>query len=191
MTPVNEFFNNRKIRKLFLKLRYPLFLAALLLVLTRLDPRWFLPGLLVSVLGELFQVWCFATIKTQKKLTREGPYMFMRNPMYIGRFFLLFGMLMMTGNPWIPGVFVLLYYFYMTNRVRREEEKLQQIFGADYDAYCQSVNRYLPTLSAFRPEKLTAVSWESFFQNNAHWNMLLVIGCYIILFIATFVRPPA
>jgi len=186
---INELFNNRKIRKLFLKIRYPLFAAALLLVLTQLDPRWFLPGLVVSVLGELLQVWCFATIKTQKKLTQEGPYMFMRNPMYIGRFLLLFGMVMMTANPWILGGFVLLYYFYMTNRVRREEAKLQQIFGADYEAYCRRVNRYLPGLAAFRPEKLTAVSWESFYQNNAHLNMLMILGCYGILFIATFVRP--
>ncbi len=189
LNPVNDFFNNKKIRSVFLKLRYPLFIVLLLLLLTQLKPRWFVPGLLVSVIGELLQVWCFATIKTQKTLTSTGPYMFVRNPMYIGRFFLIFGALMMTGNIWILAGFALLYFFYMTNRVRREEKKLQALFGAAYDAYCQRVNRYLPTVKNFKAKKLTAVSWESFLQNNAHLNMLLVIACYLVLFLATFVYP--
>lgn len=189
MNPVNDFFNNKKVRAVFLKLRYPLFLLLLLLLLTQLEPRWFVPGLLVSMLGELFQIWCFSTIKTQKQLTCTGPYRFLRNPMYIGRFFLIFGVLMMTGNPWILAGFALLYYFYMINRVRREEKKLRQLFGEAYDAYCQSVNRYIPTVKNFRGQNLTAVSWESFFQNNAHLNILLVICCYLVLFFAAFVWP--
>lgn len=189
LNPVDNIFNNKKIRSVFLKLRYPLFIVLLLLLLTQLNPRWFVPGLLVSVLGELFQLWCFATIKTQKTLTCTGPYMFLRNPMYVGRFFLIFGVLMMTGNIWILAGFALLYFFYMTNRVRREEKKLQDLFGTAYDAYCQRVNRYVPTVKNFDAKQLTAVSWESFFQNNAHLNILLVIACYLVLFLATFVWP--
>ncbi|MDZ7831185.1 MAG: isoprenylcysteine carboxylmethyltransferase family protein [Desulfobacterales bacterium] len=186
---VNEFFNSRKVRKTFLKLRYPLFLVLLGLLLTQLKPQWFIPGLIVSILGEIIQVWCFSTIKTQKQLTRIGPYMFVRNPMYIGRFFLIFGILMMTGNIWILIAYTILYYFYMVNRVRREEKKLSEIFGADYEKYCQTVNRYIPSLKAVNPQKLLSVSSMSFFQNNAHWNILLVLICYIILFCATFVWP--
>ena len=94
---------------------------------------------MVSTLGELFQVWCFSTIKTRKKLTIVGPYMFVRNPMYLSRFFLIFGILLMTGNPWIMLVFVVLYYFYTTNRVRREEKDLLEMFGEDYRIYCRAL----------------------------------------------------
>ncbi len=189
LNPVDNFFNNKKIRSVFLKLRYPLFIVLFLLLLTQLEPRWFVPGLLVSVLGELLQLWCLATIKTQKTLTRTGPYMFLRNPMYIGRFFLICGVLMMTGNIWILAGFALLYFFYMTNRVRREEKKLQNLFGSAYEAYCQRVKRYTPTVKNFQAKELITVSWESFFQNNAHLNILLVIACYLVLFLATFVWP--
>lgn len=186
---INDFFNSKKVRKVFLKLRYPLFLVLLVLLLTQLEPQWFIPGLIVSILGELLQVWCFSTIKTQKQLTRVGPYMFIRNPMYISRFLLIFGILMMTGNIWILIGFTILYYFYMTNRVRREEKKLAEIFGKDYEAYCRTVNRYVPGLKNVQPRNLLAVSAESFFQNNAHWNLLLVVACYVVLFCATFVWP--
>ncbi|HMA85366.1 MAG TPA: isoprenylcysteine carboxylmethyltransferase family protein [Desulfosalsimonadaceae bacterium] len=186
---INEFFNNKRVRKTFLKLRYPIFLVLLVLLLTQLKPLWFIPGLIVSILGELLQVWCFSTIQTQKQLTQVGPYMFVRNPMYIGRFFLIFGILMMTGNIWILIAFTVLYYFYMANRVRREEKKLEALFGQSYKTYCQTVNRYIPGFKNIQPQKLLAVSSESFFQNNAHWNILLVLICYIILFCATFVWP--
>lgn len=186
---INDFFNSKKVRKVFLKLRYPLFLVIFVLLLTQLKPQWFIPGLIVSILGELMQVWCFSTIKTQKQLTRVGPYMFIRNPMYISRFLLIFGILMMTGNIWILIGFTILYYFYMTNRVRREEKKLAEIFGKDYEAYCRTVSRYVPGLKTVQPRDLFAVSSESFFQNNAHWNLLLVIICYVVLFCATFAWP--
>jgi len=186
---VNEFFNSKKVRKTFLKLRYPLFLILLLLLLTQLKSQWFIPGLIVSIFGELLQVWCFSTIKTQKQLTQAGPYMFVRNPMYIGRFFLIFGILMMTGNIWILMGFTAIYYFYMVNRVRREEKKLGELFGRAYERYCQTVNPYIPSFKNIQPQKLLTVSSESFFQNNAHWNILLVLICYIILFCATFLWP--
>jgi hypothetical protein len=184
MDPINALFNSPAIRSALLKLRYPLFAGVLLLLLTRLDPRWFLPGLIVSIFGELFQLWSMATVRTRKELTQAGPYMLMRNPMYIGRFFLIFGVLMMTGNPWIMAAFAPLYYFYMTNRVRREEKKLARLFGSAYEAYCRRVNRYLPAFRSFDPKKLAAVSRESFFENNAHLNLLLVGACYLILFVA-------
>jgi protein-S-isoprenylcysteine O-methyltransferase Ste14 len=186
---INDFFNNRKVRKTFLKLRYPLFIILLLLLFTQLKARWFVPGLLVSILGELLQVWCFSTIKTHKEVTRVGPYMLMRNPMYIGRFFLIFGILMMTGNIWILAGFTLIYYFYMTNRVSREEGHLQALFGTEYENYCQSVNRYVPAFKNVAPDKLAALSRESFFQNNAHLNLLLVAVCYVVLYVMTFIWP--
>ena len=121
---INSIFNDKKIRKTLLKLRLPLGIIAFVVIAFLIKPAWFFPGLVVSALGELAQVWCFSTIKTRKKLTVAGPYMFVRNPMYLSRFLLIFGILLMTGNPWIMLVFVILYYFYMVNRVRREEKDL-------------------------------------------------------------------
>lgn len=189
MNAINDFFNSRKVRKTFLKLRYPLFIILLLLLFTQLKARWFVPGLIVSILGELLQVWCFSTIKTHKEVTRVGPYMLVRNPMYIGRLFLIFGILMMTGNIWILAGFTLIYYFYMTNRVSREEKTLQSLFGADYEDYCRNVNRYIPTFKNLAFDKLTAFSKESFLRNNAHLNLLFVAACYGLLYVMTFIWP--
>ncbi len=189
LNKINELFNNRKARKFFLKIRLPLFAVFLLLLVFLVKPRWFVPGLIVSVLGEILQVWCFSTIKTKKEVTRSGPYMFVRNPMYIGRFFLIFGMLLMTGSIWLLAGFAVLYYFYMTNRVKREEETLSRIFGSEYEKYCMEVNRYIPTFRSFAPEKLAYLSSESFIKNHAHLNIIAVILAYSVLYWAAFIRP--
>ncbi|MFW5958094.1 MAG: methyltransferase family protein [Desulfosalsimonas sp.] len=187
---INDLFNSRKTRKIFLKLRFVIILILFVLILPLLDKKWFFPGLAVSVFGEIIQLWCFATIKTKKRLTTHGPYMLVRNPMYIGRFFLVFGILMITGNPWIMMACIIVYYFYMTNRVKREEKLLSGIFGRDYSEYCNRVRPYMPTVNSyFDPKRLFEFDTESFAQNHGVRNMAAVGICYLVLYIFTFVQP--
>jgi protein-S-isoprenylcysteine O-methyltransferase Ste14 len=184
---IHEFFNNKQVRKTFLKLRLPLGIACLILIATQVKHAWFFPGLLVSILGEAFQIWCLSTIKTQKKLTITGPYMFMRNPMYIGRFFLVFGVLMMTANIWIMTAFAVFYYFYMVNRVKREEKVLAELFGKDYEDYCRDVNRYIPGFKRFDKNLMRSFNSDSMRQNHVLTNVLATLACYIVLFLIAFV----
>ncbi len=187
---INAVFNNRRARKTFLKLRFPIIAVLFILMLPLVEKQWFFPGLIVSAAGELLQLWCFATIKTKKRLTTGGPYMFVRNPMYIGRFFLIFGILMMTGSILILAVYTIVYYFYMTNRVNREEKLLSDLFGRDYENYRHDVGPYLPTFnSRFDPSRLFVFDAQSFAQNHGTGNMTAVGICYVILFIFTYIRP--
>ena len=187
---INDLFNNRNARKLFLKLRVPIMAVLFVLLLPLLEKKWFLPGLFVSVAGQLLQLWCFATIKTQKRLTTHGPYMFVRNPMYLGRFFLVFGILMMTGSLLILAVYTVVYCFYMINRVRREEKLLSELFGRDYDAYGRAVRPYLPTMNPyFDGSRLFLFDSQSFARNHGMRNLVAVCACYGILWFFTFVRP--
>ncbi|BCS95997.1 hypothetical protein DSLASN_16290 [Desulfoluna limicola] len=182
-SPIHALFNNNSIRKTVVHLRVPIGLLLFIVILTQLHPGWFLPGLLVSCLGQMLQVWCMSTIKTQKKLTTTGPYMFVRNPMYLGRFFLIFGVLMMTGNPFLLILLVIVYYFYMVNRVKREERSLAGIFGKDYEDYCRDVHPYLPGLKRFDPASLWSFNKESFVQNNVLTNIAVPFVCYITLYL--------
>jgi protein-S-isoprenylcysteine O-methyltransferase Ste14 len=187
---INELFNSRKARKTFLKLRFPIMAVAFALLLPFLEKKWFLPGLIVSAAGELLQLWCFATIKTKKQLTTGGPYMFVRNPMYIGRFFLIFGILLMTGRLLVLVAYAAVYYFYMTNRVKREEKLLSGLFGKDYQKYQQDVRPYLPTFNRrFHASRLFVFDRQSFAENHGVRNITAVGVCWIILLFFTFVRP--
>ena len=184
---INGIFNDPKIRNILVKLRLPIGILLFLILLTLLKPAWFFPGLLVSVLGEALQIWCMATIKTKKSLTVTGPYMFVRNPMYIGRYFLILGILMMTGSILLMMIATAIYYFYMVNRVNREEKILSELFGEDYEQFRRDVPPYLPTFKRFDKNQIRSFNAESIKQNNVMTNMIATGACYIVLFLFTFV----
>jgi protein-S-isoprenylcysteine O-methyltransferase Ste14 len=188
---IHGLFNNTTARKVLLKLRIPLFLAALVLLVPNIKPGLFLPGFLVTIFGSLFQSWCFGSLDKNKSLAIQGPYALVRNPMYLGRFFLLFGCLLLVGNIWILLIFTILYYFYMANRVKREEEHLKGIFGGDYNMYCREVHRFIPTLKGTYLKNIWFFKWDLFFQNHGHWNFLAVLASYGVFWAFTFVFLPA
>ena len=79
-----------------------------------------------------------------RKFVAVGPYRFVRNPMYIGGFIVLFGFglyeqspaILLFTLPWLlfAHLFVILY----------EEPHLRSTFGATYESYCRLVRRWLP-----------------------------------------------
>ncbi len=180
-------FNNKTLRSVLLKLRYPIFLVFFVILVPQIKPSWFLPALVVCLFGELIQLWCFACLDKNKTLGVKGPYVLMRNPMYIGRFLLLLGCLLLAGNIWIILIFVVFYYFYVINRVKREEGKLQVIFGEAYEDYCRDVNRFMPSLKGFDWSRLWVFKWPLFFKNNGHWNLTAVLISFVVFYFFTFV----
>jgi protein-S-isoprenylcysteine O-methyltransferase Ste14 len=182
---VHGAFNSKALRRFFLALRAPLTIAAAAGVCYLAKPEWFLPGLLISAAGALLQLWCFSAIAKQEELAVNGPYKVVRNPMYLARFILILGFVVLTGNPWLIGIYAVVYYFYMVNRVKREERKLIKVFGEDYADYSRQVNRFLPT-SSFSRGRLLYARLDLLLRNHGHWNVLGVAVFYIVCYFVTF-----
>ena len=146
-------------------------------------PAWLLPAFSVSLAGELLQAWCFGTLHKKKELAASGPYALVRNPMYLGRYFIILGILMLPGVWWLLPPFTLVYYFYMANRVRREEKTLREVFGREFEAYCAEVPRFLPASRPFRGNPVRIFRWDLFLRNHGHWNFLSLLAFYGIAYI--------
>ncbi|MDZ7337634.1 MAG: isoprenylcysteine carboxylmethyltransferase family protein [candidate division KSB1 bacterium] len=150
------------IGKLFFKYRsftpVPLLIAALILAKPSLTT--FLVGLAVALVGEAIRLWGVlyagsATRTTGRvgadRLVTDGPYAYVRNPLYVGNFLLSLGILLMAW-PWMPWmllVLVGLFALQYGSIVREEEHFLRAKFGAEYDEYCRHVRRWLPSLRGF------------------------------------------
>ena len=186
---IHDVFNNKTIRLVLSKLRYVLFLGVFILFIPHIRPSWFWTGFIVTLFGELIQVWCFASLEKNRVLANKGLYGLTRNPMYLGRFFVLLGFLLLTGNVWIVLAFAVLYYFYMVNRVKREENKLRVFFGEEYKGYCRDVNRFVPSFKGNDRGSLWVFKWDVFVDNNGHWNFSAVLFCYAIFYFFTFLYP--
>jgi len=178
---IHGFFNHPVARKIFLKLRYVLFLAVLLLLARYAEESRLVPAFLVSLFGEAIQLWSFASLVKNEQLTARGPYVLVRNPMYLGRFFLILGVVLLFGNEYLTAVYMIFYYFYMVNRVGREEKRLMSLLGEPYQHYCDRVNRFLPSLEKLFDPAVRYFNWRVLYRNNGHWNFLAMLLFYGIL----------
>ena len=77
-------------------------------------------------------------------LIQDGPYRFVRNPIYAG----MFGMLVATGlavAQWIPLLVASLLFIAGTYiRIRSEERLLREAFGSAFEAYARKVPALIP-----------------------------------------------
>jgi len=179
---INLVFNDQKIRTFMVNIRYPIGFALFILILPHMRPDLLFPGFLVSLFGELIQVWSFASLDKNRTLAFRGPYSLTRNPMYLGRFFLLLGVVSTVGKIWIISIFVMFYYFYVTNRVKREEARLLNIFQDKYRSYCVNVKRFTPSLKYAKLKYIIYFKWQLLIKNNGHWNLFFFIFVYFIFY---------
>ncbi|MGH3366822.1 MAG: methyltransferase family protein [Nocardioidaceae bacterium] len=77
------------------------------------------------------------------RLITTGPYAVTRNPMYLGHQVFLAGLAMLTRSP-LAAIAAAAHLPWFSARVRRDERRLQDRFGAPYDEYCSRVPRWVP-----------------------------------------------
>jgi protein-S-isoprenylcysteine O-methyltransferase Ste14 len=79
------------------------------------------------------------------RLVTTGPYAWCRNPMYLGHLIFLLGLALMFQSP-LALVFLVSSAVWFHMRIARDEKRLHELFGADYEVYAARVKRWLPYL---------------------------------------------
>jgi len=110
-------------------------------------------GCFFVVLGELIRIYSVSFIggisRTRKgslggKLVTEGAFAYVRNPLYVGNFFIILGVCLFSSVPWliVLGIsfFIAQYYFI----VQYEETLLEERFGDEFFVYKMNVPAWIP-----------------------------------------------
>jgi protein-S-isoprenylcysteine O-methyltransferase Ste14 len=87
-----------------------------------------------------------------EKLVTNGPYGFLRNPMYLGNMFLYTGASILTAA-WLPYLLYLAILFFTIQYafcIKYEEQELAQVYTEEYHNYKTAVPRYFPRLSPYQ-----------------------------------------
>lgn len=117
------------------------------------DALWDIAGVLVALAGQALRVLVIGLAYIQRggknraiaadKLVVDGIFAHARHPLYVGNFLLLTG-LMMIWNA--PGAYAMLAVagLALFSMARAEEAFLARKFGAEFDAYCARVPRFIP-----------------------------------------------
>jgi protein-S-isoprenylcysteine O-methyltransferase Ste14 len=88
-----------------------------------------------------------------QRLVVEGPYRYVRNPLYDTDFSLILGAALLTDN-WGLVVLAVLYLAQLALQLPLEERELRQRFGDSYRRYCRLVPRFVPRLNPVDPGEL-------------------------------------
>jgi protein-S-isoprenylcysteine O-methyltransferase Ste14 len=78
-----------------------------------------------------------------QRLVLEGPYRYLRNPLYVTDFLLIVGAALLTRN-WGLVLLAALYLAQLALQLPLEERELRQRFGESYRRYCELVPRFVP-----------------------------------------------
>jgi protein-S-isoprenylcysteine O-methyltransferase Ste14 len=110
-------------------------------------------GSTLMAAGLALMLWAFIEFRRAKTtvmpfressvLVPHGPYRFSRNPIYVGDILVHIGLAVALNAGWpvilLPVVIAVVRYYV----IGREEEYLSRTFGPAYDAYRQSVRRWI------------------------------------------------
>jgi protein-S-isoprenylcysteine O-methyltransferase Ste14 len=79
-------------------------------------------------------------------LVSTGIFSHCRNPLYVGNILMLLGVGILANSMIYVAIIMPLFLFIYQAIVLAEENFLRGKFGADFDAYCSRVNRWIPSL---------------------------------------------
>ena len=162
--------------------RYVLGAAVWLGLLALSDPHYLWWGLAITAVGEGLQLWAAGHLTKMHSLSVSGPYAHVRNPMYIGRWIVMAGLIVPLHRWLARGLFVVAYAVYASRRVAREERRLEQTHGCEFADYCASVRAWLPRLVPASVGQPTGFSWKKVLRNHEHHVALGLVGYYVLLY---------
>jgi len=151
-------------------------------------------GLCLVVMGESLRLLALRYIgkfsRTKKKkgrlLITDGPYAFMRNPLYCGNLLILLGFTVLSELVWLIPIVMTLFYIQYHCIVQWEEETLVEYFSQDAERYFQSVPRWLPKWQIMwnhlqRTSK-TNYSWANIlYREKSTLQFLIIMSIFMIL----------
>ncbi|KQC00608.1 isoprenylcysteine carboxylmethyltransferase family protein [Pedobacter sp. Hv1] len=149
-------------------------------------------GLLITILGQLIRGVAISLayiVRGGKNknvyaddLVTEGFFNHCRNPLYVGNILMLLGVGILINSLLFLIVFMPLFLFIYQAIVLAEENFLRNKFGAQFEAYCNRVNRWLINFSGLTQ------TISSMYFNGKRWlikeyntQTIWMLGIVVIL----------
>jgi protein-S-isoprenylcysteine O-methyltransferase Ste14 len=125
---------------------------------------------LMLLTGLAIRSWSAGTLNKSRELTTVGPYALVRNPLYVGSFFMMFAFCLFCRDwptlVFVAGPMAFLYWL----QVRFEEHRLANLFPSQWPAYAQRTPRFFPT--RFSREALQGWSLSEWKRNREYRGLL-------------------
>lgn len=140
-------------------------------------------GGVVALIGTLIRLWASGHVKKNKVLATDGPYAYVRHPLYVGNILILLGFSMASNLWWAYALMVFLILFYYPPAISYEDAKLNRLFGEEWQNWSRNIHALIPTFT--NKAGSTSSEWsfkQSLFQNLEPVIVLYLIGFMYLLF---------
>jgi len=87
-------------------------------------------------------------------LNTTGLYSVVRNPLYLGNFFMWLGIALFAHLWWLTLIYILVFWLYYERIIFAEEAYLRDKFGNEYLEWANKTPAFIPKLSQYRKANL-------------------------------------
>ncbi len=100
-----------------------------------------------------------------ESLNTEGIYSAVRHPLYLGNFFMWWGIALYVPVWWFSILFLLIYWLYYERIMMAEEAFLLNKFGQAYEVWAAKTPPFFPSFKNWTP-KPTSFDWKAVFRRE-------------------------
>ena len=143
-------------------------------------------GTAVVVFGSVFRMWASGHIKKNRVLATDGPYGFVRHPLYVGNLAVLLGFAIVSGLWWAGPLLILMVAALYPPAIRYEDDKLHRLFGEDWERWRARTRALIPRLT---PYSKGSGGW-SFGQSLRVNGEPLIVLFLVALLVLLYTRLP-
>ncbi|MBI1848828.1 MAG: hypothetical protein HYR85_00640 [Planctomycetes bacterium] len=154
--------------------------------------EWWCAGAAIVACGLALRVWATGYLHKNHRLTTQGPYAFIRHPLYAGTLICTAGLVVAasgspgTADPVIAAMgaagVAVYFLYYLPYKSRVEADRLVRRFGAAAEPYLRQVPNLLPVRAPYRGEP---ARWSvgRVLANNEQWNFLAVTAALAVIWL--------
>ena len=140
-----------------------LFLVVVVLVAVP-SVRFLIVGSIFFCFGLLIQILAAGTMVQFGDIITGGIYTMTRNPLYFGGLFAGLGLTLMSADPVMILLYIIIFFPLLNTIINLEENYLADAFGRDFEEYKSKVPRLFPTTGA-PPGLGVNFSFKRYFKN--------------------------
>lgn len=156
----------------------------------RLDELWEVICLTVSFSGLFVRAFTVGsagshtsgrntTHQVADTLNTTGMYSVVRNPLYLGNFLMLLGVVIFYRLWWLLLLYMLFFALYYERIIFAEEMYLRRKFGEAYLEWASKTPAFFPKFSQWRPAA-SPVSWVKILRREYHGAFGLIAAFFVL-----------
>jgi protein-S-isoprenylcysteine O-methyltransferase Ste14 len=134
-------------------------------------------GLPVAFAGAVVRLYASGFIVKNQELATDGPYRFVRHPLYTGNILLVAGMALAGSRWWGIPLALLFFWFYYPAAIEYEDRKLHRIFGAAWEQWSARTPALMPRLGGAPAAGAGDRTWSLAVSNQRNGEIVLVVFC--------------